>query len=267
MVDLNLLLWLSITLSYTVHDDKYKADLEFVYQTGSKTGDTAVPPPIVPPLSRSTMCVSDKWHTVGSTAETCEDIAFLNNVSTVALYTANPREIYDCSSIRPAALFSTPPTTPVRASRPPTASQPETSGASTRGCTLTAATWVARVTSSATCYAPRRRTACASTAGREAAGTRRRRTRATNGYTYNPVAAPANATVAMGTTGNFGKWHVVQEDNSCVSICLSENIDMVLLLQVNPSLGKEYKQCTPALVCGKAYCTGPNYGGNEKDEL
>lgn len=88
-----------------------------------------------------------------------------------------------------------------------------------------------------------------------------------NGHTYDPVAPPANSTVAAGTTNKCGKWHVVKEGDSCVSICLTSEIDIALLLKANPSLGTEYIQCTPSLVKGKAYCTGPNYGWDEKDEL
>lgn len=55
----------------------------------------------------SAMCVSDKWHAVGSQSETCEGIAFLNYVSTVALYTAN-LEIFDCSSISSGAELCLP---------------------------------------------------------------------------------------------------------------------------------------------------------------
>ncbi|KAH7160994.1 hypothetical protein EDB81DRAFT_853505 [Dactylonectria macrodidyma] len=52
--------------SYSVYNKNYKSDLEL--------------------------------HTVRSTEETCEDVAFLNNDSTVSLYTTNP-EIFDYSSI------------------------------------------------------------------------------------------------------------------------------------------------------------------------
>jgi hypothetical protein len=76
-----------------------------------------------------------------------------------------------------------------------------------------------------------------------------------------------NSTVADGTTTRCGKWHVVKTDDSCVSICLSSEIDIALLLKVNPSLGGEYSQCTPSLVEGIAYCTGPNYGWVLEDEL
>jgi hypothetical protein len=88
--------------SYSVYDKNYKADLELVYQKCGKTGDTTIPPPIISTPEQSSMCVSDKWHVVGSQAETCEDIAFLNNVSTVALYTANPK-IFSCDSISSGA--------------------------------------------------------------------------------------------------------------------------------------------------------------------
>lgn len=87
------------------------------------------------------------------------------------------------------------------------------------------------------------------------------------GNTFDPVEPPVNSTVADGTTIRCGKWHVVDEGDTCVSICLSSEINIALFLKMNPSLGTEYIQCTPSLVKGNAYCTAPNYGWELAGEL
>ncbi|EGX89976.1 LysM domain protein [Cordyceps militaris CM01] len=260
---------------YTVYDENYKADLEFVYQNCGKSGNTSIPPPIVPRPEQSTMCVSDKWHTVGSKAETCEDIAFLNNVSTVALYTANP-EIFDCSRIAPSAKLCLPLSCAklISFNAADGCEGLEAKHSLGRGDIRRFNPWVAFDCSNLAgavgffggilCAAPQNGLYTHSGPGGSGDNTT---PNPGNGHTYDPVAPPANSTVAAGTTNKCGKWHVVKEGDSCVSICLTSEIDIALLLKANPSLGTEYIQCTPSLVKGKAYCTGPNYGWDEKDEL
>ncbi|KAK6697602.1 hypothetical protein SNK04_013855 [Fusarium graminearum] len=83
---------------YSYYSDMYKEDLELVYKTCGKSGPTVVPPPLVSQPEKSTMCISDNYYTTTSNGETCEQVAYLKNVSTVALYHTNP-QIFDCSNI------------------------------------------------------------------------------------------------------------------------------------------------------------------------
>ncbi|KAH7020571.1 hypothetical protein EDB80DRAFT_677493 [Ilyonectria destructans] len=253
---------------YSVYDKNYKSDLELVYKRCGQTGNTTIPPPIISVPEQSTMCLSDKWHTVGSCAdETCEDVAFLNNVSTVSLYTTNP-DIFDCSSI----LSGTELCLPLSCGKLISYTDNDTCAGLEATHDLTSGDirhfnpWVYFDCSNLAgasgffgnilCAAPQNGLYTARGPGSSGDNTT---PETGTGYTFNPVEAPENSTVADGITTKCGKWHVVDESDSCVSICLSSEIDIALLLEVNPSLGTEYVQGTPSLVQGNAYCTGPNY--------
>ena len=260
---------------YSVYDKNYKTDLELVYETCGKTGDTTIPPPIISIPEQSTMCVSDKWHTVGDQTETCEDVAFLNNVSTVSLYTNNP-QIFDCSSIDSGTKLCLPLSCGklISYTNNDTCAGLEAEHDLSFGDIRRFNPWVyfdcsnlagaSSFFGNILCAAPQNGLYTHHGPG---SGGDTTTPHPGAGYTYNPVEPPANATVATGTTMKCGKWHVAQEDDSCVSVCLSSEIDIALLLEVNPSLGTEYAQCTSSLVEGNAYCTGPNYGWDERDEL
>lgn len=85
--------------SYSIYDDNYESDLELIYETCGETGPTDPPPPVSPkPDEGSTLCLSDKWHTASQGGASCEQVASINNVSAVALYSMNP-QIFDCNSI------------------------------------------------------------------------------------------------------------------------------------------------------------------------
>ncbi|KAI8648701.1 Pectin lyase fold virulence factor [Fusarium keratoplasticum] len=261
--------------SYTVYNNNYKSDLELVYKTCGHTGNTTVPPPITSTPEQSTMCVSDEWYTVGSTAETCEDVGFLNNVSTVALYTTNP-DIFDCSSIPSGTELCLPLSCGklISYTDNDTCAGLEARHDLTSGDIRRFNPWVyfdcsnlggaSSFFGNILCAAPQNGLYTAKGPGSSGDNTT---PGGASGYTFTPVEAPANSTVADGTTTKCGKWHVVQEGDSCVSICLSSEIDIALLLEVNPSLGTEYIQCTPNLELGNAYCTGPNYDWDVTDEL
>ncbi|KAH8672181.1 LysM domain protein [Ilyonectria robusta] len=261
---------------YSVYDKNYKSDLELVYQRCGRTGNTTIPPPIISVPEQSTMCVSDKWHTVGSSAdETCEDVAFLNNVSTVSLYTTNPN-IFDCSSIPSGTELCLPLSCGklISYTDNDTCSGLEATHNLTSGDIRRFNPWVyfdcsnlagaSRFFGNILCAAPQNGLYTARGPGSSGDNTT---PETSTGYTFNPVEAPENSTVADGTTTKCGKWHVVDEGDSCVTICLSSEINIALLLEVNPSLGTEYVQCTPSLVQGNAYCTGPNYDWDVTGEL
>ncbi|KAF3811700.1 hypothetical protein GCG54_00014449 [Colletotrichum gloeosporioides] len=85
--------------SYSIYDNSYKSDLELIYETCGKTGPTDPPPPVsTRPDEGSTLCVSKKWHTIGQGGAYCEQVASINNVSAVVLYSMNT-QILNCSSI------------------------------------------------------------------------------------------------------------------------------------------------------------------------
>lgn len=260
---------------YTVYDDYYKSDLELVYKTCGKTGDTDVQPPIKPTPEESNMCVSDEWHTVGSEAESCEDIAFLKNVSTVALYTANPK-IYDCSSIPARSELCLPLSCGrlISYTSNDTCAGLEAQNDLTFGSIRRFNPWIyydcsnligaSSFFGNILCAAPQNGQYTHNGPG---GGGDTTTPHPGTGYTYDPVPPPENATVAEGTTTKCGRWHVVEEGDSCVTICLSSEIDIALFTDANPSLGTKYSDCTPSLEEGNAYCTGPNYGWDQKDEL
>lgn len=65
--------------------------------------------------------------------------------------------------------------------------------------------------------------------------------------------------MAAGTTRHCGNWHVAEEADTCVTICVGQKIPAQLFLKVNPSLGTDHGACSEHLEAVKAYCVGPNY--------
>jgi hypothetical protein len=66
------------------------------------------------------------------------------------------------------------------------------------------------------------------------------------GYTSQVIPAPANATVANGTTPYCGRWFEVSDaEASCASVCLQNRITIDLFRAVNPSIaGDGVESCS-----------------------
>ncbi|KAM0188779.1 hypothetical protein ACHAPI_010388 [Fusarium lateritium] len=260
---------------YSYYSDMYKEDLELVYKTCGKSGPTDIPPPLVSEPEESTLCVSEKYYTTASNGETCEQVAYLQNVSTVALYHMNP-QIFDCSDIPSGKKLCLPLSCGqiIPFSKDDTCMGLEEEHKLQPGDIRRFNPWIAfdcgnlkgasEFFGNVLCAAPQNGVYKSDGPGE---GGDTSTPHPDTGYTLDPVDPPKGSAAATGTTAKCGKWHVVEEGDSCVTICLSGSIDIALFLATNPSLGTDYAKCTSSLVQGKAYCTGPNYDWKGKDEL
>ncbi|CAF3635715.1 unnamed protein product [Fusarium graminearum] len=260
---------------YSYYSDMYKEDLELVYKTCGKSGPTVVPPPLVSQPEKSTMCISDNYYTTTSNGETCEQVAYLKNVSTVALYHTNP-QIFDCSNISSGKKLCLPLSCGkiIPFSKNDNCTGLEEEHKLQSGDIRRFNPWInfdcsnlkgaSEVFGKVLCAAPQNGEYKHDGPGGDGDTTT---PHPDTGYTLNPTDPPKGSTAATGTTTKCGKWHVMEEGDSCVTICLGGSIDIALFLATNPSLGTNYAKCTSSLVQGKAYCTGPNYDWKGRDEL
>ncbi|GKT46029.1 putative glucan endo-1,3-beta-glucosidase btgC [Colletotrichum spaethianum] len=262
---------------YSIYDDNYKSDLELVYKTCGETGPTDIPPPVSPGSEEGpTLCLSEKWHTISQGASSCKQVASINNVSSVALYSMNP-QIFDCNSIPDNTELCLPLSCGriISYTDQDTCSGLEAAHDLEPGDVQRFNPWVYRDCSNLSdaigffgnllCAAPQNGEyvhggpgSGGDTVTPHPGGT---------GYTSFPIDPPNNATIAEGTTTKCGRWHVSAEGDSCATICLSSDINIALFIAANPSLGSEYSECTSSLVLGNAYCSGPTYDWEDTEEL
>ncbi|GME48353.1 hypothetical protein CDV56_101071 [Neofusicoccum parvum] len=260
---------------YSIYDDYYKSDLEYIHSTCGITGDTSIPPPpIIPDPEPETICVSDLTYTTSGT-ETCDTIALAHSVSSAALFMANDHLLSSCAPTTPVPA-DTVLCLPLTCATTYTLQAADTCLSIESNATLGLAygdvarfnPWVsfaceniqvaaAGAYGRTLCLAPQNGASNYSSPAVPGDSTV---PGGVDGYAGHAVDPPANATVAEGTTMSCGKWYggVVEED-SCASICVSQGITISLFLEVNPALGSAVGECSGKLEVGKTYCVGPTY--------
>lgn len=88
---------------YSVYNDFYQTNLEYVYlQCGGKGPTTIQPRPQASQTPVTTYCATNLRYTTAA-GDTCDSIASKSKVSTAALYMANQDAIRECKSV-PAGL-------------------------------------------------------------------------------------------------------------------------------------------------------------------
>ena len=96
--------------SYSVYNDLYKSQLEYVYvQCGGK-GPTGIPPSpnVIPQKPPATAyCATGKRYTTKQ-GDTCDTIASSANASAAALYMGNQDLIRNCASVSPGMTLCIP---------------------------------------------------------------------------------------------------------------------------------------------------------------
>lgn len=254
--------------SYSVFDEYSQADLETVYQKCGLTGSTAMPPSLdaAPEVDPEPYCASGNLYTT-SVGEKCDAIALQYNVSSAALFMANPTQSLICDGLdaNMALCIPFPCDSTYVLQGNETCTSIEVAHNYRLGDVRRYNAWVSfdcrnlqpstELYGHVICLGPQGGTY---TATAPIPGVTLSPGEST-GYVETVAALPVNATVANGTTQRCGKWHVAIEGDSCASICVQESITSDLFLQVNPSL-PSVTNCTGALVIGDAYCVGPNPG-------
>ena len=85
---------------YSVYDEFWKSQLEYINLQCGISGPTAIPPSVFEDIALpEPFCLSDITYTT-TKPETCDSIALQRSLSSAALYMANQPAITNCSSIR-----------------------------------------------------------------------------------------------------------------------------------------------------------------------
>ncbi|KAJ4230740.1 hypothetical protein NW757_013954 [Fusarium falciforme] len=253
--------------SYSAYDEWFQDDLKLVYKTCGKQGPTDIPPSLdpVPEDEPSTFCVSGNIYRTSKGESTCEKVALKNNLSPAALYNLNSA-IHDCGSIPAGTELCLPLACArlVKYSQKSNCTAIEKNEGLSPGSLRRFNPWINRECSNLNsggnsfgwilCAEPQDGEMPQFGAGDDTVTPH-----PSSDYTAFPVNPPNNATAAQDTTTQCGRWHVTEEGDTCASICMSTGIHISLLLAANPSLGKEFLECSAKLVVERAYCTGPTY--------
>lgn len=256
---------------YSIYDDYYKDELEFVYKTCGKTGPTDIPPPLTKPtIPEPPFCLSNNHYTT-KTGDTCQSISNSTGVSGAALYTGNQNIMYNCLDVDAGLELCLPMTCTTYFVNPSdTCVLIEIALDLDFGKVRSYNNWINADCSNlqaATDFFGKN--ICVSPMGGTFTGTaspppsESQGPRPNDGYSKSAIPPPDGAKVAEGTTLKCGKWHLVTADDTCSTICVSEGITISLFRQVNPSLQAD--PCTEHLKAGLTVCAGPVYDWNSPD--
>lgn len=250
---------------YSIYDENYKEQLEYIYAQCKLTGPTAIPEPLDPvqPAPPS-FCLSNKKYTTQQ-ADTCGSIASSNSVSAAGVYMGNQDLLKDCANVIPGLSVCLPLTCVTHElQQSETCFSIERSLGLEDGMIRQFNSWLdAGCTNLQTATDFYGKTICVSPQGGEFKNPDKPTVPnptpgKADGYTKQKVAPPLDATVAQGTTMQCGKWHVVVAEDTCVKICLINGIDTNLFHEANPSLAAG-AGCDQSLKEQSAYCVGPTY--------
>jgi hypothetical protein len=254
---------------YSIYDEFYKVELEYVYSECGVSGPTDIPPPLTvgdPPAAP--YCITGKSYATVE-GDTCESISNKTSVSSAALYMGNQDLLPDCSRIDAGLSLCVPITCQTYYVRPTdTCATIEVALGLEFGILRHYNSWLdwecENLQPATDFYG---KMICVSPQGGTFTGTASPKpplpTGGSDGYTDTRVPPPEGATVAQGTTLNCGRWHVVAPGDSCSSICLQGGLTISLFKTVNPSI--DTGSCSLSLQEGTALCTGPTYKWNVTD--
>lgn len=251
--------------SYSIYDTFYKEQLEYVYAQCGVKGPTELPPPLYTAEPEPTpYCVTNKRYTTKE-GDTCELISNITSVSSAALYMGNQDLLKDCSGLPAGLSVCIPMTCQTHYVQPKdTCTSIEWSRQIALGSVRKYNSWIdAACTNLQSASAFYGRYVCISPQGGVWSGTipppaATPTPGASDGYSKVITPPPNGVQVAVGTTLNCGKWHVVAEGDSCVAIALKNSIEAALFHEINPSLG-DGSACDGSLKQQTALCVGPTY--------
>ncbi|EPS32683.1 putative exo-beta-1,3-glucanase [Penicillium oxalicum 114-2] len=253
---------------YSMYDDYYQGVLETINKRRGLSGPTDILEiPWATIDEEPDFCLSEKYYTT-VTGDTCTSIAEANSISSASLYMGNQKQILSCSSMKAGLKLCLPPTCEATYSLEPSdnCTAIETAFSLSNGDLRKYNPWISfdcdnlqvasKIYGKKLCLSPPGGTHTNATAGTDSTTPTK-----ANGYVYNYVAPPSNASLAEGTTQNCGRWHEAVANETCVGICGLESITHGLFVMVNPSLNSTH--CSESLQIGKTYCAGPMYTWND----
>ncbi|KAF2820810.1 hypothetical protein CC86DRAFT_360066 [Ophiobolus disseminans] len=250
---------------YSVYDESYKRQLEYIYTTCGTKGPIEIPPPLDKPEPVvAPYCLTNKRYTTKQ-GDTCQSISDSKSVSSAALYMGNQDLVKNCADVKPGVSICLPMTCLTYILQPTdTCFKVEKSLGLEYGLVQRYNSWLDIACTnlqSATDYYGK--IICVSPQG----GAFVNPTKPVvpnptpvpaDGHTKAKIPPPEGASVAEGTTMECGKWHVVVSGDLCVTICLANGIDTLLFHEVNPSLAAG-DGCDTSLKEKTALCAGPTY--------
>lgn len=257
---------------YSVYNEFYKEQLEYVYAQCGGSGPTDIPPPLTEQEPEpEPYCVTGKHYTTEE-GDTCESIANATSVSGAALYMGNQELLPNCLDVDAGLSVCVPLTCETFYVRPSdTCITIEKALEMDFGQLTLYNSWInvacTNLQAATDFYG---KNICVSPQGGTFTGTVPPPAATSNpglddGYTRNPVASPEDVPVAEGTTLNCGRWHIVDAGDTCSEICMQNTIATSLFHAVNPSL--ESESCTLSLQPQTALCVGPTYSWNSTEPV
>jgi hypothetical protein len=256
---------------YSIYDDYYERQLQYIYTKCGLKGNTTVPNSLMPEIEDNSLdCGTDEWYTT-STGETCDSIGLKHGVSSASLFILNQYRLPNCSAdamIEPGTKLCMPAKCDrvhqLRTEEDCHLIESNATNKLLEGDIQLYNPWVGyncinlqeftAVYGNIICFGPEF----------EQNNTSSNSTDTTtpqpfNPYTYNKIAPPKGAKVPQGTTERCGRWYVAGKEDSCAHICAVSSIDIDMLFMVNTGLGTDAAACSAKLVAGNAYCVGPNH--------
>lgn len=256
--------------AYSSYDSYFQSDLEVINAKCGLSHPTEMPPLLDIPgeVDPDPICVSGNTYTTVA-GDTCDSIALHFNVSSAALFMANPRHSVACANV-PVDIelcLPLPCQTTYLLRDTDTCVSIEMANKYRLGDVRKYNTWVSwdctNLQSSIEVYG---RVLCmgaqggSHTATAPIPGVTLNPGGSGTGYVGGQVAPSADAAgVAPGTTLRCGKWHIAAAGETCAAICTLGPLTSGLFLEVNPSL-EPGTACSSSLMPGNAYCIGPNWG-------
>ncbi|CEI63499.1 unnamed protein product [Fusarium venenatum] len=256
---------------YSIYDDYYERQLQYIYTKCGLKGNTTVPNSLTPELEDNSLdCVTDEWYTT-STGETCDSIGLKRGVSSASLFIVNQYRLPNCSAdavIEPGTKLCMPAQCDrvhqLRTEEDCHLLESNATNELLEGDVQLYNPWVGynciklqeftAAYGNIICFGPEFEQNNTSSDSTDTTTPQ-----PFNPYTYDKIAPPTGAKVPQGTTERCGRWYVAGKEDSCAHICAVSSIDIDLLFMVNTGLGTDAAACSAKLVAGNAYCVGPNH--------
>ncbi|KAF7553491.1 hypothetical protein G7Z17_g3623 [Cylindrodendrum hubeiense] len=227
---------------YSIYDEYYKEELEYVYKTCGGSGPTEIPPPLKQEEPVEEFCLTENYYTTKK-GDTCDSISKAYNVSGAFLYMGNQEAIGDCHNIPTDIKLCLPMTCKTYYVKPDeNCFGIETSLGISWDTLRFYNSWISRDCSNLQTgtdfYG---KSVCISSLGDTSTpadySAPLRKISSVNGPNILRVSPPEDVDVAEGTTLMCGKWHVVTESDTCHSICTPNFTCYNNIMQdINPSL-------------------------------
>lgn len=253
---------------YSIYNKLYEEAFVYINSECALHHPTAILPAIVtPPTPPAPMCLSNVNYTI-QIGDTCDSIGVAHNVTSAAILTGNPTVVNNCSGLIPGRVICMPSTCRYiyQFQNTDDCDSIEVSYGLTTGSLRRYNPWInfdcdnmqeaTEILGSVICLGPQGGTYSNTNLTSQLPGASSPASEST-GYTQYVTAAPANSTVANGTTQYCGNWYTAAQGDTCAMICTQQSIPSTLFLQCNPTLSRT--DCDGSLLVGTTYCVGPSY--------